>query len=828
MIPSVTEPYDAEKLNQPMTVRNLPDTIMPKIPATFPFFPVMSALGLVWVFSAPAVCAQEILPFPPKPSGSIAGRTIQESTYHPRSEVRRLPEGAPNIIIFMVDDAGPALPSTFGGEINTPTMDRLLGQGIGYNRFHTTAMCSPTRASLLTGRNHTRLGAGQIAELANDWDAYSGIQPKSSAMVPEVLKSYGYRTAAWGKWHNTPVSHTTAAGPFDYWPTGYGFEYFYGFLGGETSQFEPCMVRNTSPLAHPNAPSGGRPYHLTEDLADDAIHWLQRHKAIYPDQPFFMYWASGATHGPHQIMKEWADQYSGKFDDGWDRYRERVFARAKAKGWIPQNAQLTPRPDTLASWDSIPESERPFQRRLMEVFAGFGAHVDHEIGRVVNEAERLGYRDNTLIFYIWGDNGSSAEGQNGTISELLAQNGIRTTVAQHTKALGEIGGLDALGSSKTENMFHAGWAWAGGSPYKGTKLMASHFGGTRNPMIVSWPAKIKADAAPRTQFLHVIDVVPTLYELAGITPPRVVNGIAQDSIDGTSFAATFNDAKAAEVRRTQFFDVMGSRGIYHDGWFACTPGPRTPWIPGIPPAFLDENRQLKWTPDNDVWELYNINEDWTQASDLATSMPGKLAQMKEIFTMECARNEGFPIGGGLFTLLIRPDLGPQPKYTEWEYSGNIQRLPEFTVPKLGNRENIVSLKADIPESANGVLYAMGSFSGGLSCFVKDGILHYEYNLFMIERTTIKAKEKLPVGEVTIEVITKYAEKRPGGPLAVAIKVNGKDWATGRVPASAPFAFSTDCFDVGTDLGSPVSPVYFDKAPFPFNGSIDSMKVKYTE
>ena len=811
-----------------MGVRIFPDMTTGKSSQTFRSLAAVATCGLVLAFLATPTLAQEVLPFPPKPSGSTAGRTIQESAYSPRPDVRRLPEDVPNIIIFMVDDAGPALPSTLGGEINTPTMDRLMGQGIGYNRFHTTAMCSPTRASLLTGRNHTRIGAGQIAELANDWDGYSGIQPKSSAMIPEVLKSYGYRTAAWGKWHNTPASHTTAAGPFEYWPTGYGFEYFYGFLGGETSQFEPGMVRNTTPLMHPNAPRDGRPYHLTEDLTDDAIHWLQRHRAICPDQPFFMYWASGATHGPHQVMKEWADKYRGKFDDGWDQYRERVFARAKAKGWIPQNAQLTPRPETLAPWDSIPENERPFQRRLMEVFAGFGEHVDHEIGRVVDEVERLGYRDNTLIFYIWGDNGSSAEGQNGTISELLAQNGIRTTVQQHIKALDEIGGLDALGSSKTENMFHAGWAWAGSSPYKGTKLMASYFGGTRNPMIVSWPAKIKADATPRTQFLHVIDVVPTIYEIAGITPPSVVNGIPQDSIDGVSFASTFQDAKSPEVRRTQFFDVMGSRGVYHDGWFACTPGPRTPWIPGIPKDFFDEKGRLKWTPDNDVWELYNINEDWTQANDLATAMPARLAQMKEIFTMECARNEGFPVGGGLFTLLIRPDLGPQPKYTEWEYTGNIQRLPEFAAPKLGNRENIVTVKADIPENANGVIYAMGAFSGGLTCFIRDGILQYEYNLFMIERTRIQAKEKLPAGEVTIEVVTKYAEKRPGGPLDVTLKVNGKERATGRVPVSAPFAFSTDCFDIGTDLGSPVSSSYFGKAPFAINGRIDSVKVKYTE
>lgn len=783
------------------------------------------SVPLVWL--ALPTEAQEVLPFPPKQSGSTAGRTIQESTYSPKPAQSHAPGGAPNIIIFLVDDAGPGLPSTLGGEVKTPTMDRLRQQGIAYNRFHTTAMCSPTRASLLTGRNHTRIGAGQIAEFANDWDGYTGIQPKSSAMVPEILKNYGYHTAAWGKWHNTPADQTSAAGPFDYWPTGYGFEYFYGFLGGESSQYEPNLVRNTA-LVEPNKPKDGKKYHLSQDLADDAITWMRQHKAVRPDQPFFMYWASGATHGPHHIMKEWADKYKGKFDDGWDKYRERVFANAKAKGWIPQNCQLTPRPATMASWDSIPEDEKPFQRRLMELFAGFGEHVDHEIGRVVDEVDRLGYRDNTLIIYIWGDNGSSAEGQNGSISELLSVNSIPTSIAQHIKVLNELGGLDMLGSEKTDNIYHAGWAWAGSTPYKGTKLMGSHFGGTRNPMIVSWPAKIKHDPTPRAQFLHCIDVVPTIYEVVGIKPPNVVNGIPQDPFDGVSFASTFNDATAPEVRHTQYFDIMASRGIYQDGWFACTPGPRTPWLPGVPKGFFDEKRQLLWTPDQDKWELYNLNEDWSQANDLAEQMPEKLAQMKEVFTMEFARNKGFPVGGGLYTVLIRPDLGPQSPYTSWEFSGDIQRLPELVAPKLGNRENVVTIDADIPTDANGVLYVQGGFSGGLSCYIKDGALNYEYNLFEVQRTQIKAKDKLPVGKVKIEVETKYVVKKPAGPLNVTLKVNGREVAKGHVPVSAPAFFGTDCFDIGTDLGSPVTLDYFEKAPFTFNGTIASVHVEYTE
>jgi arylsulfatase A-like enzyme len=471
--------------------------------------------------------------------------------------------------------------------------------------------------------------------------------PKSSATAAEVLKDYGYSTATFGKWHNTPAEETTASGPFENWPTGYGFEYFYGFLAGEASQYEPNLVRNTTVVPPPKTPGEG--YHLSEDLADDAIDWLRKHKAFQPDKPFYMYWASGCLHGPHHIMKEWADNYVGKFDDGWDEYRKRVFDRAKEKGWIPPETQLTPRPESLASWDSIPEEEKPFQRRLMEVAAGFAEHVDVQVGRLVDEVERLGYGDNTLVFYIWGDNGSSGEGQNGTISELLAQNMIPTTIPMHIEALDELGGLDALGSPKVDNQYHAAWAWAGSTPYKGMKLLASHLGGTRNPMAVRWPAKIAHDETPRAQFHHCNDLVPTIYEVLGITPPRVVNGVPQDPIDGVSLAYTFDDPDADGRLRTQYFEIMGSRSIYHDGWRASALGPRLPWVPSAPPGIAD------WTPDNDVWELYHLEEDWSQANDLAAEMPEKLAQMKEIFLVEATKNKALPIGGGLWVAALHPE-----------------------------------------------------------------------------------------------------------------------------------------------------------------------------
>jgi arylsulfatase len=577
------------------------------------------------------------------------------------------------------------------------------------------------------------------------------------------------------------------------------------------------MVRNTT-IVNPHE-LHRKGYHLTEDIAEDAIRWLREQQAFSPDKPFFMYWSTGAAHGPHHIMKEWADKYKGKFDDGWDKYRDRVFQRQKELGWIPQNARLTPRPATLAAWDSIPESEKPFQLRLMEIFAGFTEHADHNAGRVIDEIERQGKLDNTLIFYIWGDNGSSAEGQNGTISELLAQNGIPTTIGQHIKALNGLGGLDVLGSPKTDNMYHAGWAWAGSTPYRSTKLVGAHFGGTRQPLAVSWPAKIKHDDAPRPQFHHVIDVVPTIYEVTGITPPLVVGGVQQIPIDGVSMAYTFADAKAKGQRITQFFDIMGSRGIYHDGWFACTFGPRTPWLPGRPDLG-------KWDPEKDKWELYNLDEDWSQANDLAAKMPDKLADMKSLFLVESTKNQNLPIGGGLWTLM-HPEDAPGTPYTSWVFTGPISRMPEFAAPKIGKFNNVVTLQVDVPAGANGVLYALGAFSGGLSCYLKDGVLCYEYNLFEIDRTQIKAKNKLAAGKAKIEVETKL--ERPGAPAQITMKVNGRQVATGKVPITAPFAFTAnDCLDIGSDLGSPVSLDYFDDAPFAFKGEIEEVKVQYTK
>ena len=764
-------------------------------------------------FAAPPQADGSVLPFPPVPSASIAAPTLQASKHQRREEANHLPAGAPNILIILLDDVGFGLPSTYGGDIRTPTLSRIANSGVSYNTFHTTSICSPTRAALLTGRNHQRVGAGTIAERAVDWDSYVGVIPKTSATVAETLRHYGYKTSAFGKWHNTPADQTTAMGPFDRWPTGHGFDYFYGFVAGETSQWEPRLYENTTPVEPPH----DEKYHLSEDLADKAVTWLRHHRSYAPDKPFLMYWAPGAGHGPHQIFKTWADKYKGQFNDGWDAMRERVFKRQKDLGWIPADTRLTARPESMASWDSIPAGERAFQLRLMEVFAGFVEHVDVQAGKVIDELERLGERDNTLIFYIFGDNGSSAEGQNGSISELLAQNQIPNTVEQQIEALNRIGGLDVLGSPKTDNMYHAGWAWAGNTPFKYTKLIASHFGGTRNPMAVSWPKKIKADKTPRGQFHHVNDIVPTIYETVGITPPKVVDGFVQDPIDGTSLAYTFNDSTAAGQKTTQYFDNNGSRGVYRDGWFASTFGPLTPWLtvsPGL----------ATWDSSKDVWELYDLSKDFSQANDLAAQDPQHLARLKEVFLGEAKENKVFPIGAGIWRR-IHPEDRLKTPYTSWVFDQTTTRMPEFTAPGLGRESSHVAIDAEFGDNASGVLYAMGGASGGLSLFMDGGQLVYEYNMMIIERYTARSAQKIPAGRHRIEVETTFMDKRPLSPATVVLKVDGVEVARNTVQRTVPAAFTaSETFDVGVDLGSPVSLAYFDRRPFRFGGKIHKVDV----
>jgi arylsulfatase A-like enzyme len=754
-----------------------------------------------------------VLPFPPTPSASIAQPRLQDSVHKRRLEPDRLPKDAPNILIVLIDDAGFGVPDTFGGFAHTPTLSKLRDEGISYNRFHTTSICSPTRASLLTGRNHQRVGSGTIAERAVDWDGYTGVIPKTSATMAEILRQYGYKTSAFGKWHNTPADQTTAMGPFTYWPTSYGFDYFYGFLAGETSQWEPRLVENTTPIEPPHNPN----YHLTDDMVDQSITWLKKHQAFSPDKPFFMYFAPGGVHGPHHVAQQWADKYKGKFDQGWDKLREEVFARQKQLGWIPADTELTARHPTMPAWGSIPQSERAFQSRLMEIYAGFCEHTDAAVGRLVDYLDQTGQRENTLVFYIWGDNGSSAEGQNGSISELLAQNQIPNSIAQQIKALEELGGLKALGTSETDNMYHAGWAWAGSTPFQNTKLVASHFGGTRNPLVVSWPKKIKADQQPRSQFYHVNDLAPTIYDLLKIKPPKVVNGFKQDPIDGVSMVKSLFAASAPENKPTQYFDNNGSRGIYHDGWYACAFGPLIPWLNA-------QKGLAEWDSAKDEWELYDLTKDFSQSHNLAAQNPRKLAELQKLFLAEAAKNKVFPLGAGIW-LRLHPEDRIKTPYTSWTFDDTTTRMPEFSAPAVGNQNNTVTMDLEAGENASGVLYALGGSGGGLSCYMDDGHLCFEYNLMIVYRTVLKSPEKLAPGKHTIVVDTTLQGPKPGAPADIVLSVDGKEVARGTTKMTVPAAFTaSETLDVGVDLGSPVARDYFERAPFKFNGKISQVKV----
>jgi arylsulfatase len=782
--------------------------------------------NIVWItamagllFSASVASAQEILPFPETPSASVAGRTLQESKHQWRQMPKLLPEDAPNIVIFMTDDAGFSNPACFGGPVRMPTMDKLAKEGIAYNAFHTTAMCSPTRASLLTGRNHHRVGYGTIAELAADWDGYAGAIPRSAATIAQVLGSYGYATAALGKWHNTPIDTLTPSSPKDQWPTGLGFNYFYGFIAGETSQYEPRIFENTNPVEPPHDPE----YHFTEDMADHAIAFMRKHRALNPERPFFLYFTPGAVHGPFHIQKEWADKYKGKFDDGWEALREETFRRQKSVGWIPENAVNTPIDPTMEKWEDIPKSHRAFQTRLMEVFAGFLEHTDVQYGRVITELENLGVRDNTIVIYIHSDNGASAEGMMGSISELLAQNGMESTIDEHIEVLNrDYGGLDALGGPLLDPMYHHGWAWAGDSPLKSTKLVAGHFGGTRTPLVISWPKGIKPDKTPRGQFHHVNDIVPTLYEILGITPPSMFNGVEQMPFDGVSMVYTFDDAQAKGRKTTQYFDIVTSRGIYYDGWFAAVPGPRKPWVPGLQGV-------LEWNPDNDVWELYNLNEDYSQANDLAAEMPEKLRQMQDIFTVEATRNKVFPIGGGVHIPIFAPQEQKASTLTEWTFFEGHTRIPESLAPKFASGFSThATVEAELPDKASGVLYAMGGINAGFTVYMDEGVLKAEYNAMTLNRYKIASKARLPRGRATIGVDVKYDSPKREGPATVTFTVNKKRVGQGRIERSVPMSFSaSETFDIGMDLGSPIALDYHERAPFKFNGKIHKVSIKYT-
>jgi arylsulfatase len=730
-------------------------------------------------------------------------------------EQLRPPAGAPNVLVILIDDCGFGAPGTFGGPCATPTADRLAANGLKYNRFHTTAICSATRQALLTGRNHHNAGMAGITEIATGQPGYSSVLPNSMSPLAKTLKLNGYNTAQFGKCHEVPVWQSSPVGPFDQWPTGGGgFEYFYGFIGGEAHQWYPSLYEGTTPIEAPKSPEEG--YHLMEDMTDKAISWISQQKSLAPDKPFFCYFAPGATHAPHHVPKEWADKYKGKFDAGWDTLREETFARQKKLGVIPADCELTPRPKDVPGWDDMPEEFKPVLRRQMEVYAGFLEFTDHHVGRLIETLDRMGLTDDTLIYYIIGDNGASAEGSfNGCYNEMSYFNGLQSL--ETAEYLTER--IDKLGGPESYNHFAVGWAHALNTPYQWTKQVASHFGGTRNGTIVHWPKGIKAKGEMRTQFAHVIDVAPTILEAAGIPEPVSVDGIQQDPIDGVSMLPTFNDAKAPEHRETQYFEVMGNRAIYHKGWTAVTKH-YTPWIPDKKPAL-----------DDDVWELYETSKDWTQAKDLSQEMPQKLKELQRLFLIEATRYKVLPLDDRMFEK-INPDTAGRPTLIKGKtqlLAGGMGHLSENCVLNVKNKSHSVTAQIVVPQGgAEGVIIAQGADIGGWSLYAKDGKLRYCYNWGGFKHFIIEGATTMPPGEHQVRMEFAYAGGGLGKGGKVTLYLDGQKDGEGEVGATLAMIFSADdgC-DVGKDGGSAVSPDYKagDNA---FNGKVKGVQLSIAE
>jgi arylsulfatase len=751
------------------------------------------------------------LPLPDiRTSAGVIGHTFSDST-PPTRQWPKPPAGAPNVVVVLLDDVGFGAAGTFGGLIPTPALDALASRGLRYNRFHTTAMCSPTRASLLTGRNPHAVGWGVVGELSTPYDGYVGMLPKSAASVAEILRQHGYATSAWGKWHNTPVWESSFNGPFDHWPTGQGFERFYGFLGGETDQYEPALVDNTAPARRPDTPG----YHLTEDLADHAIAWMQQQKSVAPDKPFFVYFAPGGTHAPLQVPRPWIDRFRGRFDQGWDKVREQIFARQKALGVVPASAVLTPRPPELPAWDSLSADERKVAARLMETYAGFLAHTDAQAGRLVASLERMGQFDNTLFLYVVGDNGASGEGGlHGHFHEIDSFNGVAEDAATNAARLDQIGGPASLPH------YASPWAWAMDTPFQWMKQVASHLGGTRNPMVISWPARIRAPGGMRSQFSYVSDLMPTILEAARIPVPKQVNGVAQQPLDGQSLLYTFNTPDAPERRRTQYFEMIGNRAIYHDGWMAATRPAHMPWnVMARGPSALGTEQ----------WELYHLDHDFTQAHDLAAQHPHRLRQLQQLFWREASANQVLPLDDRFAQRLSLTNDAAQaqqrPSLTagrnRFVYYRGAVGINEASAPNLKNRSYTITARVRAPEpGVQGVLAAQGGAASGWALYVNErGLPAYTY-VFAGHRTTLTSDAALPAGDAEVRLDFAYDGNGRGKGGLATLMVNGRPAGQARIERTVPALFSiSEPFDVGTDSGSPVGEYPRD---YGFTGELDNV------
>jgi arylsulfatase len=740
---------------------------------------------------------RSVLPIPDVPRFGLTTYDAKDpDTKYPPIEPLRPPDGAPNVLIVLLDDVGFGASSAFGGPCHMPTAERLAGGGLRYNRFHTTALCAPTRQALLTGRNHHSVGMGSITETATSAPGNNSLRPNTKAPVALTLKLNGYSTAQFGKCHEVPVWQTSPMGPFDAWPSGGGgFEYFYGFIGGENNQWDPALYEGTTPIEPPATPEEG--YHLTEDLADRAINWIRQQKALLPDKPFFVYFAPGATHAPHHVPKEWIDKYRGQFAHGWDRQREITFVHQKELGVIPADADLCARHQAIPAWDDMPADLKPVLEREMEVYAGFLEHTDYHIGRLIDTLADLEILDDTLIFYIIGDNGASAEGtMNGAFNEMANFNGMAALESPEFM----LSKMDEFGSPSSYNHYAVGWAWAMDTPYQWTKQVASHWGGTRNGTIIHWPEGIKEKGGLRPQFSHVIDVAPTILEAAGLPEPMLVNGVLQSPMEGSSLLYSFNEAGAPERHDLQYFEMFGNRGIYHKGWSAVTKH-RTPWL-------LTE----KAPPfDVDIWELYDGEKDFSQARDLAKEMPDKLASLQRLWLIEAIKYNVLPMDDRTGERL-NPDMAGRPTLirgnSQLFFSG-MGRLSENSVVSIKNKSFSITAEIELAgKPANGVIIAQGGRFGGWSVYARDGKLKFVYNVLGIHEFQIEATEMLPQGKHQVRMEFAY----DGGGLAkggnVTLYYDGKVVGEGRVQMTQPMVFSADeTTDIGYESGTSVSPDY---------------------
>jgi len=747
------------------------------------------------------------LPPPPSKFGGVIKESAKDSRpWWPPRVVP--PKGAPNVLLIMTDDQGYGVNGTFGGIIPTPALDRIAKMGLRYTQFNSTALCSPTRAALITGRNHHSVGFGVISELSTGYPGYDSFIGPENATVGQILQGNGYATSWFGKNHNTPAFQYSVAGPYNQWPSGMGFEYFYGFMGGETDQWEPYLFRDHTQIF----PWIGKPgYNLTTDMADEAIQHMKRLNAAAPDKPFFVYYVPGGSHSPHQPTKEWIDKFKGKFDMGWNAMREQIFANQKRLGVVPPNAQLTAWPDSLPKWETLSADEKKLFARQAEVFAAYTAYTDYEIGRVIQAVEDLGKLDNTLIIYIAGDNGTSPEGTTlGTPNQYTAYNGILAVpVAEQLKF------YDLWGSPATYPHMAVAWSWAFDTPFRWTKQVASHFGGTRQGLAISWPARIKDAGGIRTQFHHMIDIVPTILEVTGINAPAIVDGIPQKPIEGVSMAYTFDKANAAapSTHKTQYFELISNRGIYHEGWYANTTPPVAPWVLNAPMPDVNAYK----------WELYNLNEDYSQANDLAAKMPDKLKELQALFVQEANKYNVLPLDNSQFARAIAPRPSATAGQTVFTYSGEMPGIPASDSPSILNKSFTITAEVEVPQGGgNGILVTMGGRFGGYGLYLLKGKPVFTYNMLALAHFRWEGQQPLAPGKHTIVFDFKYDGPGIAKGGAGVLKVDGRDVATLKIPHTVPFLLPGDeTFDVGVDTRTPVNDKDY-QVPFRFNGRINKL------